>query len=246
MRFKTSGISSKGGRAANQDHSGKAQQENLRCWVVADGLGGHQGGAVASRLAVEHILAAFKEQPALSEQALRHYIEVSNTAIIASQQTDFSLSFMRTTVVVLVSDDQYAMWGHLGDSRLYHFRQGHIQAQTRDHSVPQAMASAGEISEAEIRHHEERSALLRSLGHTEKRLMPTITQPQRVQEGDAFLLCTDGFWEYVLETEMETDLATSHSPAQWLEHMERRLLACAKSNHDNYTATGIYAMPAMW
>ena len=72
-----------------------------------------------------------------------------------------------------------------------------------------------------------------------------ITPLHRVQETDAFLLCTDGFWEYVLETEMETDLATSHSPDQWLEQMVRRLLACAPSNHDNYTATGIYVMPAM-
>ena len=244
MRFVTSGLSSKGGRATNQDHSDTAQQDSLTCWVVADGLGGHRGGEIASRLAVEHILAAFKEQPVLSEQALHHYIEAANAAIIASQQTDFALSFMRTTVVVLVANDQYVIWGHLGDSRLYHFRQGRIQVQTKDHSVPQAMASAGEISEAEIRHHEERSALLRSLGHSEKRLLTTVAPPQRLLAGDAFLLCTDGFWEYVLETQMETDLARAQTPAQWLTLMEQRLLACARSNHDNYTATGIYVLPA--
>src|SRR5207247_2143972 len=82
----------------------------------------------------------------------------------------------------------------------------------------------GQISVDDIRHHVDRSRLLRSLGEGGE-LKPAVTAPALIADGDAFLLCTDGFWEYVLEPEMESDLAAAATPSEWLAIMQRRLAA---------------------
>ncbi|HKV38601.1 MAG TPA: protein phosphatase 2C domain-containing protein, partial [Blastocatellia bacterium] len=213
--------------------------DDAACWVVADGLGGHRGGAVASRLAVDTILGSFHQNRTLSPAAISGHVFAANQAVLSRQREDSEFSQARTTVVVLVSDYRSCLWAHVGDSRLYHFRGGRLLSQTKDHSVPQAMADAGEISGDRIRYHEDRNRLLRTLG-MEGELRPAAsTQAVRLREDDAFLLCVDGFWEYVLETEMGVDLAKSACSGDWLTKMEARILRRAKDGHDNYTAVAV-------
>ena len=215
LRIATASVSRPGGRAVNEDACGHGDG----CWVVADGLGGHGGGEVAAGIAVDTVLAAAAQQPLIDEGALTQALLAADAAIQARQETDPRLERMRTTAVVLASDARVALWAHLGDSRLYHLRDGRIRFQTLDHSVPQALVRAGEISAAEVRYHEDRNRLLRSLGN-DKPPRPTLAEePLTLMPGDAFLLCTDGFWEYVTEPEMEVTLAKSASPEQWLENM---------------------------
>jgi len=240
--FTTASVSDTGGRKNNEDFHGHLTLQNGGCWVVADGLGGHRGGEVASKLAVEEILESFKDHPEASPSALRRHLEVANQAIISHQEEKSSLSSMRTTVVLLVIESDRVLWAHLGDSRLYHFRNGRIIFQTSDHSVPQAMANAGDILPEEIRFHEDRNRLLRVLGK-EDDFRPEIEQQEHsVRQGDVFLLCTDGFWEYVLEAEMEEDLSASNRIEEWLKMMEARILERADEKHDNYTATAVSVM----
>ena len=215
LRIATASVSRPGGRAVNEDACGHGDG----CWVVADGLGGHGGGEVAAGIAVDTVLAAAAQQPLIDEGALTQALLAADAAIQARQETDPRLERMRTTAVVLASDARVALWAHLGDSRLYHLRDGRIRFQTFDHSEPQALVRAGEISAAEVRYHEDRNRLLRSLGN-DKPPRPTLAEePLTLMPGDAFLLCTDGFWEYVTEPEMEVTLAKSASPEQWLENM---------------------------
>ena len=106
---------------------------------------------------------------------------------------------MQTTAVSLIIQNDLALWGHIGDTRLYYFHDGNLQKQTSDHSVPQMLVNAGEIDDSQIRYHEDRNRLLRSLGSKET-IKPNLEQSATtIYPGDAFLLCTDGFWEYVLE-----------------------------------------------
>ncbi|RLC07395.1 MAG: serine/threonine-protein phosphatase [Deltaproteobacteria bacterium] len=239
MKFLTSILSKAGGRKENQDHCDYLVSDHGACWVLADGLGGHRGGEVASRLAVENTLGSFRPEPEISSAALKKHIQTAQDAIIHHQEEDPRLFFMRTTVVILITDFQSVLWAHIGDSRLCHFRSGRIIFQTEDHSVPQAMANAGDITPEEIRFHEDRNRLLRTLGK-EDDLRPVIREePSPLQNSDTFLLCTDGFWEYVTETEMEVDLAKSYNPQEWLEKMETRILERARKDHDNYSAIGI-------
>jgi len=244
MKFHTASVTSRHGRSNNQDWSGYVLLDGLGCWVVADGLGGHYGGEIASRLAVEHIISAFTAQPGVAPEDLTSYLQAAQKAILERQKAEVQLASMRTTVVFIVSSDHEVACAHLGDSRYYHFRQGRIIFQTKDHSVPQALVNAGELAAADLRFHEDRNRLLRALGE-DVDLRPAITSYREVQPEDAFLLCTDGFWEYVLEEEMQQALVVSDTSQTWLKTMERALLQRAKerqdSRADNYTAVGIFA-----
>ncbi|MDD3654728.1 MAG: protein phosphatase 2C domain-containing protein [Desulfotomaculaceae bacterium] len=244
LGFVTSAISNKHGRKTNQDCFDYGFINQRGYWVVADGLGGHQGGEVASKLAVESIVNSFKVYQEISSDAIQKYFEIAQTAILKQQKKIPALSEMRTTIVLLLADPQFAIWGYAGDTRLYHFRSGQIIYQSKDHSVPQALANAGDINPEEIRFHEDRHRLLRALGQ-EHQFRPSITAEKKaLQNGDAFLLCTDGFWELVLEKEMEHDLANFPDPKRWLNKMQDRILARAleraNKQHDNYTAIAVF------
>ncbi|AFL74010.1 serine/threonine protein phosphatase [Thiocystis violascens DSM 198] len=240
FRFQTATLSHPGARANNEDVRGHRDG----CWVVADGLGGHGGGEVAAQLAVDSLLATVDPAAPLSAESLMQALTTATQAIHARQRTEPRLSGMRTTVVMLVSDGTQALWAHLGDSRLYGFRAGRIVVQTADHSVPQALVRAGELAPEAIRFHEDRNRLLRTLGD-DKPLRPTLTEtPWRLQAGDAFLLCTDGFWESVTEAEMEIALAKSADPAHWLALLERGLQRQARADQDNYSAIALFVESA--
>jgi len=238
MAFVTASISNHGGRSVNEDHCGYLEAPGAGCWVVADGLGGHGGGATASALAVDAVLASFRANPKVTADALRSHIAAAHKAIL-QRQSEPSLSQMRSTIVVLLADAERAICGYMGDSRLYQFRDGAVDFQTVDHSVPGALAAGGSIQTDEIRFHEDRNRVLRSLGN-EDELNPAIVERQ-LRPGDAFLLCTDGFWEYVTELEMEADAAKASTPEEWLHDMASRLLHHAKPENDNWTAVAVFA-----
>ena len=234
LSFSTAIISDAGGRDYNED----CCDHRDGCWVLADGLGGHGGGEVASRVAVETVLGLLAGK-APTAPVLVQAVQEANRALHLKQRGNPALERMRTTLVILTTDGTAALWGHVGDSRLYHFRGGRLTAQTEDHSVPQAMVKAGEIRAADIRHHEDRNRLLRTLGNDDEPRPTVVPGPVQLAVGDAFLLCTDGFWEYVTETEMEITLAKATDPETWLRIMTRRLLERAEPGHDNYTAMAV-------
>jgi serine/threonine protein phosphatase PrpC len=244
VTFKSASISKAGGREENQDCCDSKVVDHAGLWIVADGVGGHRGGAVASQTAVRAMLDSWHAEAESISQTVDELINAAQTAILKQQITDTQLSAMRTTVVALYIVGDQALWGHVGDSRLYFFRGCALSLQTKDHSVPQAMVAAGEITREQIRHHEDRNRLLRAVGNPEG-VKPTIHEsPQPVRSGDAFLMCTDGFWEYVTEAEMAVDLVKSNTPMEWLERMELRLVARAAANHDNYTALAVFISKA--
>ncbi len=240
MKYTTATVSNIGGRTQNQDYCAFREKSSFNCWVVADGLGGHKGGEVASQIATETILNEFEKNPEISAEALIRYIKIAQDALIIKQEEEPNLFSMRTTVVILLADSKNAIWSHVGDTRLYHFRNGQIIFQTKDHSVPQAMFDAGDISYDEIRHHEDRNRLLRTLGH-EDSLRPAVEKNvYPVESGDAFLLCTDGFWEYVTEIDMTADFLKSANPDEWLGLMASKITARAEGKYDNYTAIAVF------
>jgi serine/threonine protein phosphatase PrpC len=249
MYFDTAMLTSSGGREDNEDYCGYHMKDDgiQGCWALADGLGGHMGGALASRAAVEAVLANYETNPALSGEALAAHLEAANLAVQQKQQNEPNLASMRTTLVILVTSGESALWAHVGDSRLYHFRSGKVTKRTQDHSVPQRLADAGEITEDQIRFHEDRNRLLRSLGAKADPGGTILKAPVEIQSGDAFLLCSDGFWEWVTESEMEEDLAEVEqaeerpTSAAWLSAMEARLTARATPENDNYSAVAVIA-----
>ncbi len=240
--FQTARICDRGGRAQNQDDANFLILDEPRagCWILADGLGGHRCGEIASRLAVDAVLNSFRHDPTCTPEALEAHFSAAQGAILAGQKSETQLAGMRSTLVVLITDLDYFLWGYIGDSRLYYFQDNRIVDQSRDHSVPQAMVDSGQIAIEQIRGHEDRNRLLRSLGN-ERDLRPTISkQKRRLYRGDAFLMCSDGFWECVYENEMEADITKAKTPQDWLGHLEHRLRRRARGQFDNYSAIGVY------
>ncbi len=233
--FDTAFLSRRGMRANNEDACGYGNG----CWVVADGLGGHAGGEVASRLAVEAFLGTWCSGRPIKAATLVQGLEEAATAIQTRQGEQPGLRGMCTTLVVLATDGEQALWAHVGDSRLYVFRGGRVSFQTEDHSVPQALVQAGKLTPAGVRDHPDRNRLLRAVGDGQPPEPTLAPAPHGLEEGDAFLLCSDGFWESVTEGEMEGALAKATDARDWLDRMELVLRRHAKPDQDNYTALAV-------
>jgi len=237
MMMKTAWVTDKGGREINDDTVRILHEQN-RAWAyVGDGLGGYAGGKQASEAAADALLKICRKESLLSDENLTQAAELANQAVFKLQK-DCSGN-MKTTLVFLVVENGQARWVHVGDSRLYHFRAGSLISQTRDHSVSQMAVMMGEITPEEIRFHEDRNRVLRALGGDNAR--PELSAPVSVREGeDVFLLCTDGFWEYVFEEEMENTLVQSDDPQQWLNAMLQIHASRVPAGNDNFTAAVIF------
>lgn len=238
MQLEILTLSSAGGRQVNEDACGIWSSDHACFCVLSDGAGGHGGGDVASKLVVSSALDWFRAHPECSSEAVGNAISAANRSVVEQQGRDPRLSDMRATALVLAINTwrDVACWGHLGDSRLYCFRQSRIIAQTRDHSVVQSMVDAGYMKSQDLRAAPERSKLLAALGD-ESNFEPSIEANEfLLSDGDIFLLCTDGFWEYLDEREMEEALSASSSCQEWLKSMEDKVMARGSSSQDNYSA----------
>mgnify|MGYP006436948859 CR=1 FL=1 len=199
-----------GGRDEQQDSAGVFPEPEARsCLVVlADGMGGHRGGALASSTAIETMAQLWKErgwQPADAAAFLEEGARRADEAVIEAGRSKGLEP--RTTIVALVVIDGMAYWMHVGDSRLYCFRDGELLYRTRDHSLLEAMVKAGEIAPEDVATHPDQNVLLRSIGSAEEDTLSVTHNDLAVRQGDSFLLCSDGFWEVMSEAEMATALA---------------------------------------
>ncbi len=236
MHLQKAFISKRGGRKENEDYCAYLERGGYGCYILADGLGGHRGGALASRTAVEKSLEAFWASPGANIDLMIKYLEHAQEAFEVEKKQQ---PHLKTTLVILLSDGKNAVWGHIGDSRLYFFSSGEIAFQTRDHSLPQLMANAGDISPEQIRFHEDRNRLTAAFEGGGLSRFEFLDKPVSLKKTDAFLLCSDGFWEFVYEQEMVDDLAVSKDPRNWINRMERRLLKRVAEENDNYSALAL-------
>jgi PPM family protein phosphatase len=244
--FTTASLSRAGTRDVNEDCADFLVMRDAACWVLADGLGGHRGGATASRTVVQAALRSFAADPEPSADAVRRHVTRGQAALRALQIEEPTLAQMRSTIVVLVATPRTCVWAHVGDSRLYQLREGRVVASTRDHAVSQMLVDGGEIAATEQRGHEDRARLLRCLGsdHADRDPGTTIGGPLALARGDAFLLCSDGFWEVLDDVALELDYAGAEDAEAWIERLDARLRRHLRPDHDNYTAMGIYVTDA--
>lgn len=237
-------LSRPGGRSINQDCWGTIERDGLRGWLLADGLGGHGGGEVAAELAIQAGKNAVATGNGSVKDAIKHALKAANEAVFTAQSGDAALASMRTTLVALFTEGSEAVWSWVGDSRLYYLKDGSIAYVTKDHSLPQKLVDIGQIPPEAIRDHPDRNRLLRALGSEGGLSALNNVKYAELTAGDVFLLCSDGFWELVLEREMEVDLAKASGPEEWLSSMEDRLLRRVEDRrleeHDNYTAVAVF------
>ena len=202
--------------------------------IVADGMGGHASGEVASQMAVELISEFYYADAQLpAAEALREAIELANSSIFQTSTSNEQYFGMGTTVIALALLGDTAISAHVGDSRLYRFRDGHLEMLTLDHSQVMEMVKHGVISMEQARDHEDKNVILRAVG-TQSSVEVEVSEPFLVENGDLFLLCSDGLSDMLEDTEIEAILRSEANAHDACE----RLIAEAKNNggHDNITA----------
>lgn len=211
-----------GERDEQQDRVGIIASENSNEYliVVADGMGGYQGGALAAQAVVDSANQFFDSMTATDPlAALETLCARAHQAITDVDEKNGSPP--GSTCVLLYLSSVGAYWAHVGDSRLYHLRLGKIMTRTLDHSMIQLLVSQGRMTEAEMTTSQVNGQLYMRLGG-EQQPKPDLGSAE-VQEGDIFMLCSDGFWESINTDEVSTVLSKSglEAGAEMLVRMAR-------------------------
>lgn len=223
-------------RKSNQDYTATfTNQKNQLLALLADGLGGHQAGDIASRQAVEEIGIAWEATTIDdSEKAVQwflQHIQQTNQRIFEKGQSQPTLSGMGTTLEVVTLLDNHLALAHVGDSRIYLFREQRLIALTEDHSLVNALLKSGEITQEMAENHPRKNIITRSLG------MPGSLEVDvaihRIEDHDQLLLCSDGLTNMVSEPKITQILLEAAS----LQDASQRLIeeANAKGGLDNIT-----------
>lgn len=226
MIIDTAKYSCAAGHEINEDSCLSLPETGI--FIVADGLGGHTDGEKASMAAIDYFERSCRG--GYTDEEITRLLEEANNEVLNNGDGG------KTTVAAAFTENGRFIYANVGDSRVYYFRSGKIIAATKDHSVCQASVDMGMMRPEDIRGNEDRSRLLKVLGAEKELNIKKRYQPIEMQNGDAFLICSDGFWEYVYETEMEADLLKSDSAEVWLKYMLKRHILRAENKGDNYTA----------
>ena len=218
------------GKLRKQNEDAAWFDEARAVFAVADGMGGHLAGEVASRMAIEAVqrMARENERPGIA--ALREAVACAHETILTHAQDHIECAGMGTTLSVLWLGENYAYIAHVGDSRIYRLREGSLTQITQDHSLVEELVRAGLITREQARTHQRRNIITRALGtHGENEPDLLVTD---VQDGDVFLLCTDGLTGMVPDDEIERTLRDCG-----IEAAADRLLALAldAGGRDNVT-----------
>ncbi|NML18276.1 PP2C family protein-serine/threonine phosphatase [Azohydromonas caseinilytica] len=237
------GRSGCGARQRNED-DWRTGGEGARRWaVLADGAGGHRDGALAARCVVEAVAAGLSAPDAALEPAiLTRVVADAHEQLRQAQQGAVGQERMHATVVALWLDapDRRVLWSHVGDSRLYRLRGGAVELLTRDDSLVQQLRDAGLLTERQALEHPRRNQLMAALGMPEEVEPHTPAAAAVLEEGDVYLLCSDGWWGALQPQDLADTLAQSSCVEAWLQGMCARIEARAAPGQDNFTAVGVW------
>lgn len=241
MKFAIFQDSRQGGRKYNQDRVAHSYSRESLLLVIADGMGGHLHGEIAAQIAVELLVTQFQKQASpIIEQPwafLKQAIQQAHEAILGYAGSRNMPETPRTTIVVAILQDETIYWAHVGDSRLYLFRNDACIAMTRDHSKVQQMLENGLITPEEAANHPDLNKIYNCLGSVTSPMIE-LGGKQALLDGDSVLLCTDGVWgeSSMLDmTRLVSGLGISEAIPQMLDLAEIH----GGRHGDNLSAIGI-------
>jgi serine/threonine protein phosphatase PrpC len=236
MRFAVYQVSRKGGREKNEDRMGYCYTRDAGLFALADGMGGHPKGEVAAQLALQTLAAVFQRdaRPRLADPAayLREAVAAGHRELQQYARRHGMSDTPRTTVVACVLQGDAAYWSHCGDSRLYLVRGDKLVARTRDHSYSELQEALNQV--VPIAGAVNRNVLFTCLGSPGEPMVDTVG-PVKLQPGDRVLLCSDGLWGNVADTEIAAELARRQI-ADAVPELVERALRKGGEKCDNVTA----------
>lgn len=224
-------------RTHNEDSCLSLPEKQL--YAVADGMGGQAAGEVASSLLVEVLREDLSSLDRIGEEELRRAVLHANERILQEAEANPQKKGMGTTATVLKILDGRALWAHVGDSRLYLYRGGHLQQVTCDHSYVESLVSQGSLTEEEARKHPQRNMLLRAVGVEKGLEVDTGSFP--LQWGDFLLLATDGLMTMVEDDAIAGALEAAWQAPERREGLVRELVQMALNagGTDNVTVVAV-------
>jgi len=241
MQFSVYQQSHIGGRKLNQDRMGYLYTREALLLVLADGMGGHLRGEVAATIALQSLAARFKAQATpyvrKPERFLEEGLRQAHDDILRYAREHAMPESPRTTIVACLVQHNCAVWAHCGDSRLYWLRRGQILGCTRDHSHIEYLIAKGQADASERATHPDRNKLYNCLGAS---ALPKVelSRQASLQPGDVLLLCSDGLWSVLPDTEIAHRLAAG-AVVQAVPEMVAMATGIAGSGSDNVTALAI-------
>ncbi len=212
-----------------RDHNEDSLVVTPPLFAVADGMGGHAAGEVASEIAVNVLAERAPAHPDL--EALGRAVEEANRAVIRAAHEGRGREGMGTTMTAAMLEGERLIIAQVGDSRAYLLHQGKLQQLTRDHSLMADMIEAGQLTPEEARSHPNRSVITRALG-SDPHTQPDLYEIN-VETGDRLLICSDGLSGMVCDNEIESTLARVRDPQRCASQLVNE--AIANGGHDNVT-----------
>ncbi|MEH6940502.1 Stp1/IreP family PP2C-type Ser/Thr phosphatase [Bacillus sp. JJ722] len=223
-------------RQHNEDNGGIFETENGFLCIVADGMGGHRAGDVASSMTLSYLKDSWSQAekistPELAEAWLKEHIQKVNKVLFDHATTHEDCQGMGTTLVAALCTDRFTTIANIGDSRCYIYNESGFKQLTEDHSLVNELVRTGQISREDAMHHPRKNVLLRALGTEPTVEMDILTIV--FEEGDSLLLCSDGLSNKVSEQDMQAVITLNES----IENQAESLISMANDNggEDNIT-----------
>lgn len=241
MKITYSGNTDKGRvRKANEDYFANEKiTDKEYLFIVADGMGGHQAGDVASKLGTLTFINEYKSLRVKNNSigdSMQQSIKEANATILAKASTDLAKKGMGTTFSALIISDMKAYIVHVGDSRIYRIRDNEIEKITTDHTFVEKMMEEGRLSEEEARNHPQKNILYMSLGARES-FAPIVINDLEIKNGDLFIMCSDGLNNMVPDDIIKEYSLSQSSPKELVDELIK--LANEKGGTDNITIQAV-------
>lgn len=243
MKYEIGKANRLGNRDSNQDRFAIIERPQSLLLVLADGMGGHEGGLLAANAFVTKFTEAFRSAPAqLADPAqfLRETFMLAHHAVVdAGARQDPPIN-PRTTGVACVVQQGKVWWAHVGDSRFYLLRGGNVLLRTRDHSHVEDLLQQGKISQKRVKSHPQRNQITRCIGgNASKTPEPTVSQPAELEVRDVVLLCSDGLWGSVSDDVLAVTLAETKSMAPLVEQLAEQAELASYPKCDNVSVAAL-------